>query len=127
MPRATSLRERTTSSWRILAKELSAFGVVGAVCLVIDLGLFQALYAHAELGAVSAKFVSTVVSMTVAYFAHRHWSFSHRARTGLRREYILFFVVNGLTLVLGLLIVAAVRYLLGQDSALILQVANIAS
>jgi putative flippase GtrA len=35
--------------------------------------------------------------------------------------------VNGLTLVLGLAIVAVVRYPLGQDGALMLQVANVAS
>jgi hypothetical protein len=35
--------------------------------------------------------------------------------------------VNGLTLLLGLAIVAAVRYPLGQDSALALQVGNVLS
>ena len=65
--------------------------------------------------------------MTVAYLGHRYWSFSHRAHTGLPREYLLFAVVNGVTLVLGLAIVAFVRYPLGQESALVLQVANVAS
>jgi putative flippase GtrA len=121
------LRDRIRQSRRILVKELSAFGLVGAACFAIDLGLFQLLYAHAELGAVTSKLVSTVVSMTAAYFAHRYWSFAHRARTGLKREYTLFFAVNGLTLVLGLAIVAVVRYPLGQDGALVLQVANVVS
>jgi putative flippase GtrA len=121
------LRDRLRQSWRIVLRELSAFGAVGAVCFVIDLGLFQALYAHVGLGAVTSKLVSTVVSMTVAYFGHRYWSFAHRARTGLKREYTLFFVVNGLTLLLGLVLVAVVRYPLGQDSALALQIANVAS
>jgi len=121
------LRDRLRQSWRIVLRELSAFGAVGAVCFVIDLGLFQALYAHVGLGAVTSKLVSTVVSMTVAYFGHRYWSFAHRARTGLEREYTLFFVVNGLTLLLGLVLVAVVRYPLGQDSALALQIANVVS
>jgi putative flippase GtrA len=127
VPLATSFASRLRSSWRIVVKELSAFGVVGAVCFAIDLGLFQALYAHLGVGAVTSKLVSTVVSMTVAYFAHRYWSFAHRGRTGLRREYTLFFVVNGLTLLLSLAIVAAVRYPLGQDGALALQIANVVS
>jgi putative flippase GtrA len=121
------LRDRLRQSWRIVLRELSAFGAVGAACFVIDLGLFQALYAHVGLGAVTSKLVSTVVSMTVAYFGHRYWSFAHRARTGLKREYTLFFVVNGLTLLLGLVLVAVVRYPLGQDSALALQIANVVS
>lgn len=114
-------------TWRLLLKEISAFGVVGAVCFVLDLGVFQLLYAHMGAGAVVAKFSSTVVSTTAAYFGHRFWSFSHRARTGLRREYALFFVVNGITLVLGLAIVWFVRYPLGQTHPLVLQVANVIS
>ena len=118
---------RLSRSWRLLVKELGALGAVGAVCFFIDLGLFQLLYAHAGWGAVTSKLVSTLVSMTIAYFAHRYWSFSHRARTGVRREYALFAVINGLTLVLGLAIVAFVRYPLGQEGALVLQIANIGS
>jgi putative flippase GtrA len=115
------------STWRLLLKEISAFGVVGALCFLVDIGVFQMLYAHAGVGAVLAKLTSTTLSTTLAYFGHRYWSFSHRARTGLRREYTLFFVVNGATLVLGLAIVWFVRYPLDQTHPLVLQAANIAS
>jgi putative flippase GtrA len=121
-----SIRRRLDTTWRLLLKELSAFGVVGAICFVIDILLFQLLYAHVGLGAVTAKCLATLVSMTMAYFAHRYWSFSHRARTGLRREYLLFVVVNGATLLLNVGAVAFVRYPLGQRGALALQVANLA-
>src|SRR4051812_27704252 len=127
MGKLSDLSVRLRRSWRVLLKELSAFGAVGAVCLVIDLGLFQLLYAHTGMGAVTARFISTAVSVTVAYFGHRHWSFSHRARTSLRREYVLFFVVNGVALLLGLAVVAFVHDVLHQESTLILQLANIAS
>ncbi|SDG09246.1 GtrA family protein [Klenkia brasiliensis] len=122
-----SLLRRTGATWQVLVKELGAFGVVGGVCFVIDIGLFQLLYAHAGWGAVSAKLVSTVVSMTVAYLAHRHWSFSHRARTGARREYTLFAVINGVTLLLGLALVALARYPLGHEDPWVLQVVNVGS
>jgi putative flippase GtrA len=118
---------RLAWTWRVLVKEISAFGVVGAVCFVLDVGLFQLFYVHIGIDAVLAKLLSTLVSTTAAYFGHRHWSFSHRARTGLRREYVLFVVINGITLVLGLFIVWLVRYPLGQESALVLQLANIGS
>lgn len=120
-------RSSLRRNWRLLLKEVGAFGVVGVVCFALDLGLFQLLYAHAGLGAVWSKLVSTVVSMTVAFYAHRFWSFSHRARTGLKREYTLFFIVNGLSLVLGLVVVAAIRYPFGQDSTLVLQIGNVVS
>ncbi|CAB4933591.1 unannotated protein [freshwater metagenome] len=122
-----ALLRRTGLSWQLLVKEVGAFGVVGAVCFVIDLGTFQLLYAHLGWGAVTAKLVSTLISMTIAYVAHRYWSFSHRARTGVRREYLMFAAINGATLVLGLLVVALVRYPLAQDSAVVLQIANVGS
>jgi putative flippase GtrA len=115
------------STWRLLLKELSAFGIVGIVCTFIDVGLFQLLYATFGVGAVTAKVLSTVAGMTVAYFGHRYWSFSHRARTNPRREYLLFALINGSTLLLGAAIVAVVRYPLGQDSVLVVQIANIGS
>ncbi|SOD93785.1 GtrA family protein [Blastococcus haudaquaticus] len=112
---------------RLLVKELGAFGVVGAVSFLIDVGLFHVFYANAGLGAVTAKLLATAVAMTVAFAGHRYWSFSHRARTGLRGEYLRFSVINGGTLLLGVLTIAVVRHPLQQESALVLQAANIGS
>jgi putative flippase GtrA len=125
--RPTHVLERLGGTWRLLVKELGAFGVVGVLCFFLDVALFQYLYAHVGVGAVVAKLLSTLTSMTVAYVGHRYWSFSHRARTGVRREYVLFALINGLTLLLGLAIVAFVRYPLHQESALVLQAANVTS
>ena len=116
---------RLRGTWRLLLKEVSAFGVVGIACFLVDIGLFQVLYGVVGTGAVTAKVLSTLISMTMAYFAHRYWSFSHRARTEVRREYILFAVINGAALLLGAAVVAVVRYPLGQDSSVVLQTANV--
>jgi putative flippase GtrA len=113
--------------WRTLLRELSAFGVVGAVCFVLDIGLFQLLYAHVGVNAVGAKLASTLVSMTAAYLGHRYWSFAHRERTAVRWSYVQFAAVNTVTMLMGLAIVWFVRYPLGQESALVLQVANLVS
>ncbi|MDQ3504725.1 MAG: GtrA family protein [Actinomycetota bacterium] len=123
----TGLVARLFASWRILLKELSAFGVVGAVNFALDVTIFQLMYAVVETDALVSKIVSTSITTTTAYFMHRHWSFSHRARTGLRREYPIFFLVNALTLALSLAMIGVVRYPLGQTDALILQLTNIAS
>ena len=106
-------------------REVGAFGVVGALCFVLDLSLFQVFYTSLDLGAVTSKVFATVLSMSAAFVGHRYWSFSRRARSGLRRETALFFGVNGLTLALGALMIAVVRYPLGQDGALALQLTNI--
>jgi len=113
--------------WRTLAKEISAFGVVGAINVAVDLAVFQLAYLAWGFGPVGAKLVSTVVSTTSAYVMHRQWSFSHRARTGLRREYLAFALINGLTLLLSLGIVGLAHHGFGVDDALLLQAANLAS
>jgi putative flippase GtrA len=126
MPLLPALRRRAGSTWHLLLTELGAFGAVGAACFVLDVVLFQLLYASGT-GAVAAKLLSTLVSTTAAYLGHRFWSFAHRERTGYRREYVAFVLVNGLTLLLGLAVVAIVRHPLGQEHALVLQAANVAS
>jgi putative flippase GtrA len=45
----------------------------------------------------------------------------------VRREYLLFALINAVTLLLGLAVVAFVRYPLDQEHALVLQAANVAS
>mgnify|MGYP000132526843 CR=1 FL=1 len=119
-------RVRDTPAGRRL-HELTAFGVVGGVCFVIDVGVFQVLYAYVDVDAVLSKFLATSISMTAAFLGHRFWSFSRRARTGLRREYLRFVGINAVTLLLGLAIVAVVRHPLGQENAWVLQAANVFS
>ncbi|SDC06565.1 Putative flippase GtrA (transmembrane translocase of bactoprenol-linked glucose) [Geodermatophilus telluris] len=121
-----ALGRRARSTWHLLLRELGAFGAVGASCFALDVALFQLLYGSGT-GAVTAKLASTLVSTSVAYLGHRFWSFAHRERTGYRREYVAFVLVNGLTLLLGLAVVAVVRHPLGQEHALVLQAANVAS
>src|SRR5690348_13648942 len=94
--RPADLRKYLRGSWRILLKELSAFGLVGALSFVIDLGLFALLQKH---GALKANCVSTAVSTAFAYVGNRHLSFSHRARTSLARETTFFFAINLIALV----------------------------
>jgi len=111
----------------VLVKELSAFGVVGTACFFLDVALFQVLYAELGVGAVTSKLIATLVSMTAAFCGHRFWSFAHRGQTGLGRGYLRFAVINGVTLGLGLAIVATARYGLQLESPLALHVANLFS
>lgn len=121
------MQSRLPEKWQTAVKEVSAFLVVGGFCFLLDLGVFQLLYAELGVGAVTARLLSTVVSGVVSYYAHRFWSFSHRARTGAKRESTVFIGVNVFTLLLNIGVVALVRYPLGQESALVLQAANIGS
>jgi putative flippase GtrA len=104
------LREYLRNSWRILLKELTAFGLIGAMALVIDISIFAWLAPH---GAIKAKAISSSVSTAFAYIGNRHLSFSHRARTGLGRETSFFFGINLITLVFSELVIALFVYPLG--------------
>jgi putative flippase GtrA len=111
------LRVYLRASWRILLKELTAFGLVGALAFAIDIGLFTWLTHVVHLGALKSKCISTVVSTTVAYLGNRHLSFSHRARTGIKRETGFFFAINGVTLIFSELVLALFIYGLGYGHA----------
>jgi putative flippase GtrA len=111
-PARTSLVARVRASWRILLKELTAFGLVGGLAFMIDLGLFTALVGF---GAVKAKIVSATVSTTFAYFGNRYLSFSHRARTTIARETAFFFGINAITLVFSAGCIALFVYPLHYD------------
>jgi putative flippase GtrA len=103
--------------WRHLVHEIAKFGVVGAVAYIVDFGLFNVLHSSG-LGPLSAKTISTIVAATVAYFGNRHWSFTHRARTGLRREYTIFVVLSAVGLGIALACLGFGYYVLGQQSRL---------
>jgi putative flippase GtrA len=120
-----SVLDRLRGSWRILLKEIAAFGVVGAVCFVIEIGLFNLLL-HQHIGPMTSKAISAGIATAFAYIGNRHWSFSHRARTGLGRETSFFFGINLVALVAGELIIALFAYPLGyKNDHWVLTAANI--
>jgi putative flippase GtrA len=105
--RRSALRTYLRTSWRILLKEVSAFGLVGAIAFVIDVGLFAALSSY---GALKAKAISMVASTTFAYFGNRYLSFSHRARSTIGRETSFFFGINLITLIFSELAIGLFVY-----------------
>jgi putative flippase GtrA len=102
-----------------LLHELAKFGVVGAVAFVVDVGTFNLLRngtMHDR--PLSAKVISTLLATTVAFAGNRQWTFRHRERAGLRREYLLFFVLNAIGLAISLSCLAVSHYLLDFTSPL---------
>ena len=102
-----SLREQVRSSWRILLKEVTAFGLVGAIGFVIDVGLFNVFF---DEGQVVAKAISTTAATAVTYVGNRYFSFSHRARSGIGRETSLFLGINVITLMFSLAVIGFFSY-----------------
>lgn len=87
------------SAWQRLAAELGKFGVVGAINFALDLVVFNLLLVTAfHQLPLPAKAVSTAVAATSSYFMNRHWTWRHRARSGTRRELVLFLLMSAIAL-----------------------------
>jgi putative flippase GtrA len=105
-----------------LVHEVAKFGTVGMIALVVDVGLFNLLCygvsspLHGKV--LTAKIVSVCVATTVAYFGNRYWTFRHRGRTTFHREYLLFFLLNGVGLAISVGVLWFSHYALGFTSAL---------
>jgi putative flippase GtrA len=104
--------------WQTLVHELAKFGIVGALCYVIDVGISNVLHLGLGMGPLSAKVISTIVAATCAYVGNRQWSFRHRARSGVKREYSLFIILNAVGLGITLACLGFGVYVLGHDSPL---------
>jgi putative flippase GtrA len=96
------------------------------MCTVVDFGLANLLHLGLGWPALGAKTASVVVATTLSYFMNRHWTFRHRAHTGLGREYTLFFLANGVGLLLANACILVVQEGLGKSGALWFNIAQVA-
>jgi putative flippase GtrA len=99
----------------LLMGETVSFGTVGALAFVIDMGVANLLRFSAQWGPLTSKVIATVVAATFAYAANRCWTWRYRANSGLAREYVLFFLFNGIGLLITMLGVGFVSYTLGLN------------
>lgn len=104
--------------FRALFHELAKFGTVGFISLLVDLLVFNVALVVMPDRPLTAKVLSTIVSATNAFVLNRIWSFKHRQRTTVRREYSLFIVLNAVGLGISLLCLAISHYVLGFESRL---------
>lgn len=102
---------RLYQRFRGLVHELSKFGVVGAIAYVVDTVVFVLLLQVME--TLVAGALATAVAATVAFLGNRFWTWRHRARTGLAREYVLYFTFNAIGLLIVLAVLGVSHYGLG--------------
>jgi len=112
--------------WRHLAHEMAKFGIVGAINTILDFGLANLLYLGMGWSAMGAKTASVAVAATSSFFMNRHWTFRHRARTSLRREYTLFFLLNGVGLLIANACILVVEQGFGKTGPLWFNIAQVA-
>ncbi|MFC3495917.1 GtrA family protein [Glycomyces rhizosphaerae] len=83
--------------------ELIGFAGVGGFAYLVDIGLFNLMYIGLDWPDWSAKIISAVVAMTVAFFGNRHWTWrERRGSAAAHRQYALYFFFNGIGLLIAM-------------------------
>jgi len=104
-----------------LRTELGKFFGVGLMAYLVAVGGFNLLVhldsAPLKSKPVTASILSGTLSILVAYFGNRHWTWKERQRSGASREITLFFIINLISLSFTVICLAISRYILGFDSA----------
>jgi putative flippase GtrA len=110
-----SLARTLYERFRQLIHEFAKFGVIGVLGLIITNGVYDVLHNHLGVGPVTSTTIATIVATAVAYVGNRYWSFRHRTRTSIVRETVIFFVLNGIGLLIQDAAVAFNYYMLGMQ------------
>jgi putative flippase GtrA len=96
--------------------EFAKFGVIGVIGLVITNVGYAVFHSEFGMGPVSSTTVATIIATCVTYVGNRYWSFRHRERTGVPRETLIFFTLNGIGLLIQDAAVGLNYYILGQSN-----------
>jgi putative flippase GtrA len=93
--------------FRLLIHEGAKFLVVGGIGAILTFGVADALHGVNKYLAIT---IATIVATIATYIGNRYWSFKHRQGQGHTRDSVMFFILNGI----GLLIYYACIWLI-QD------------
>ena len=111
--------------FRVLIHEVAKFGIVGILAFFITIGGANLLRYGAGLGPLTSVTIATIVATVFAFLGNKLWAFRHRKGNHVARESVLFFVFNGIGLLIQLAFVAAAQYGLGLKDGWSYNVANI--
>ena len=106
-----------------LLPELTRFGLIGLIGLVVDVGGFNLLrfaggegplYEHV----LTAKVLSTAAATVVSWLGNRYWTFRHSRRTAVHHEFGLFVVMCSIGSGMAVACLAISHYVLDFTSPL---------
>ena len=111
--------------FRVLIHEVAKFGLVGIIAFIITLGGANVLHYGAGLGPLTSVTIATAAATVFAFLGNKLWAFRHRNGSHWGRESVLFFVFNGIGLLIQLAFVAVATHGLGLNDKFSYTVANI--
>jgi putative flippase GtrA len=83
--------------FRHLIHEGAKFLVIGAIGTVVTFGLANGLK---HIGEYKAVTIATIAATVVTYLGNRYWTFKDRQGQGTTRDSVVFFVLNGIGLLI---------------------------
>ncbi len=101
--------------------ELMKFGTVGGIAYLVNLVGFNLLvhfpFSPLDERPVTGSLIAGTVSILLAYFGNRFWTWKERPRRAMSREISLFFIINGIGIAIASGVLYISRYVLGFTSA----------
>jgi putative flippase GtrA len=110
--------------FRLLIHEGAKFGVVGLTGSIVTLGGADILTFDVGINRYASLTIATIVATFVTFVGNRYWTFRHREGAGTTRESVMFFVLNGVGLLIQYASLALVWDGLGLHTKLWYNVAN---
>ncbi|MFF4872457.1 GtrA family protein [Streptomyces sp. NPDC090109] len=101
-----------------LFREVAKFGAVGAVGVLVDLGVFNLVRHFTDLPVVRASVIATVVAIAFNYVGFRYFTYRDRDKSSRTKEMSLFLVFSLIGLVIQNGLLYAATYGFGWDGPL---------
>jgi putative flippase GtrA len=111
--------------FRLLIHEGSKFLVIGGVGFVVAIGGADILHFDVGLEKYTSVTIATVVATVVTFLGNRHWTFKHREGKGTAHESVMFFVLNGVGLLMQYACIGLVQDALGLQGKFWFNFANL--
>ena len=111
--------------FQVLVHEVAKFGVVGLAGFVVQLGVQNALRYGAGVGPTISLTIAYAAATVVTFLGNRHWAFKHRKGAGLKRETIVFVLLNLVGYGIQVGVVDIAYYGLGYKDGLSYNVATV--
>ena len=103
---------------RTMLPEMLKFLVVGGLGTIIDLGGAAVLHSKYHVEPLAAKAISVTLATLFTYLGSRFWTFKERENQSVRREAVLFFVLNVVGLLIAEAVIGLVTYVMGLRGSL---------
>ncbi|GEM_PF-803946 len=107
---------RAYQRFRHVIHEGAKFGIVGLIGIGVTNIVFGPLHNH--LGVLTSVTIATIAATMVTFLGNRYWSFRHRTGAGTGREGLMFFILNGIGLLIQYAVLGFSDYGLGLTSKL---------